>query len=80
MPILEALACGTPVICSRIPAFQEVAGDAGRFFDAEDAAEATAQVAAALLQARPFEQGVSHAHDKRWSDAARSTFEVLTTG
>jgi len=34
IPIIEAMACGTPVIASDIPVFHEVAGDAACYFDA----------------------------------------------
>lgn len=33
LPIVEALAAGTPVICSDIPVFREVAGDDASYFD-----------------------------------------------
>jgi glycosyltransferase involved in cell wall biosynthesis len=33
MPLVEALAAGTPVACAGIPVFREVAGDAAAFFD-----------------------------------------------
>ncbi len=33
MPLLEAMARECPVVCSRIPAFLEVAGDAPEYFD-----------------------------------------------
>jgi glycosyltransferase involved in cell wall biosynthesis len=33
MPALEALACGTPVICSDLPVLHEVAGEDATFFD-----------------------------------------------
>ena len=31
LPVLEAMACGTPVVCSDIPVFREVAGDAAAY-------------------------------------------------
>lgn len=34
LPVVEAMACGTPVACSRLGALEEVAGDAALFFDA----------------------------------------------
>lgn len=33
VPIIEALAAGTPVLCSDIPVFREVAGDLAEYFD-----------------------------------------------
>ena len=39
LPPLEAMACGAPVIASRIPAIEEVVGSAGRFFSPESTAE-----------------------------------------
>jgi glycosyltransferase involved in cell wall biosynthesis len=33
LPVLEAMACGTPVVCAKAAALQEVAGDAALFFD-----------------------------------------------
>ena len=37
LPIVEAQSAGTPVVCSDIPAFKEVAGDASLFVPAEEA-------------------------------------------
>ncbi len=39
IPLLEAMACGTPVLASSIPVFHEVAADAAIFFDPHDTAE-----------------------------------------
>ncbi len=36
LPVLEAMACGTPVICSDIPVLVEVAGDAGWYLPPQD--------------------------------------------
>jgi len=33
LPILEAMACGTPVACADVPVFHEVADDCARYFD-----------------------------------------------
>jgi glycosyltransferase involved in cell wall biosynthesis len=41
IPVLEAMAAGTPVACSRAPALPEVAGDAALLFDPESQAELT---------------------------------------
>jgi len=38
LPVLEAMALGTPVACSDLPALLEVARDAALFFDADDEA------------------------------------------
>ena len=36
MPVLEAMALGTPVACSDLPVLREVAGDSALFFEPED--------------------------------------------
>lgn len=36
IPLLEAMQCGCPIIASRIPSTEEVAGDIPFYFDAED--------------------------------------------
>jgi glycosyltransferase involved in cell wall biosynthesis len=37
LPVLEAMASGTPVVTTRSSAMPEVAGDAGNYIDADDA-------------------------------------------
>ncbi len=39
LPILEAMACGAPVVCSNTSSLPEVAGDAALMFDPEDEEE-----------------------------------------
>jgi glycosyltransferase involved in cell wall biosynthesis len=38
LPILEAMACGKPVLCSNVTSLPEIAGDAALLFDPRDAA------------------------------------------
>ncbi|MGA1823652.1 MAG: glycosyltransferase family 4 protein [bacterium] len=49
IPLLEAMACGTPVLASDIPVFREIAGDAALFFDPYDE-EALAEAMGRVLK------------------------------
>ena len=62
IPVLEAMAQGTPVVCSDIPVFREVAGDAARFVPVDDVAALADAIGSllgddaareALVRARP---------------------------
>ncbi len=48
LPLVEAMAAGTPVVCSDIPVFREVAGDAAAFVPPSDAAAWARTVAEVL--------------------------------
>ncbi len=49
IPVLEAMACGTPVLCSDIPALREVGGTAATYFAVGDATQC-AQALEMLMQ------------------------------
>lgn len=73
LPALEALACGTPVICSDIPALREVtAGHATRFPYGDPAALSEA-LHRALTDPPDPKSGVAHAKTFTWQSCAEAT-------
>ena len=81
LPIVEAMAEGTPVVVSDIPIFRETAADAGGFFD-PDSPESFAAAVRELDDARVWHaRSVAAAERSRgfdWAEAARTLLEVLT--
>jgi glycosyltransferase involved in cell wall biosynthesis len=72
LPVVEAMACGTPVVAAPEPALQEVAGDAAVFTDR--LADGIRQVLAE--RARFSEAGLERAKAFSWRETARVTAEV----
>ncbi len=81
IPILEAMACGTPVICSGIPALREVAGEAAYFIDpysVENIAEGINRVLSEEhLQECLKIRGLARVEDFSWEKCARETWKIL---
>jgi glycosyltransferase involved in cell wall biosynthesis len=79
-PVLEAQACGAPVICSSASSLPEVAGDAAILVAPEDTAALAHAVHLLLSQpaaARALaEQGHRNARRFRWDTCARETAAV----
>ncbi len=80
MPVLESMACGTPVVASRRGALPEVGGDAVAWVEPEDE-EAIAVAVADLLTdtdraARLRAAGLEKAQEFSWENAARQTLTV----
>ena len=77
LPLIEAMACGTPVVCSRNGALQEVAGDAAILVDASDArglATAIRQLREApLLREKYRSAGLRRSATFTWRAAAEAT-------
>jgi glycosyltransferase involved in cell wall biosynthesis len=83
LPPLEAMACGAPVIASRIPSLAEVTGAAALLFAPESVAELTAAIQA-VLSSESMRQTLTDAGTKRaaefsWTRTARLTKEVYAT-
>ena len=81
LPVLEAMACGTPVICSNTSSLPEVAGDAALLVDPYQP-EALAQAMLRLvmdgeLRGELVARGLQQARRFSWRRCARETLAVL---
>jgi glycosyltransferase involved in cell wall biosynthesis len=82
MPVLEAMACGTPVLTSTTSSLPEVAGDAALLVDPHDTAAIAAGLARlvddAPLREHLRQRGLERAARFSWSHCAEETLRVLT--
>ena len=86
-PPLEAMACGTPVVCSNRTSLPEVVGDAALLVDPTDEEALATRMASVLvddgLQEEYRRRGPEHAREFRWDVTAERTVavyrRVLTT-
>jgi glycosyltransferase involved in cell wall biosynthesis len=80
LPVLEAMACGTPVLISEDPALQEVAGNAALSINGEDLRslrEALERLMTdRVLRRRLREGGMRQAARYSWERTARETMDV----
>ena len=80
-PVIEAMACGTPVITSAGSSLPEVAGAAGLFIDPyniSDLAEAMRIVISdADIRERMIHQGAERARQFSWESVAERTLKIL---
>jgi glycosyltransferase involved in cell wall biosynthesis len=76
-PILEAMACGTPVAAARAGSLPEVCGDAAVLFDPHDPEAIAAGVRDALARSEELRPaGIAHAAGFTWEATARSHAEA----
>jgi glycosyltransferase involved in cell wall biosynthesis len=77
IPILEAMACGTPVVTTRGTAMEEVADGAAVLVDARDAEEIAAGIERAATERDTLvPRGLERARAFRWDAVAAATVEV----
>ena len=75
LPVLEAMACGTPVACSRAASLPEVAGEAALYFDPGSDEDIASAMLSGLdnpqLQQELRARGLSRAAQFTWQHAAQ---------
>jgi glycosyltransferase involved in cell wall biosynthesis len=81
--LLEGMASGLPVACSRLGPMPEVLADAGIYFDPEDPAEIAVRiselVASAGLRTRISQKAFAKAQTFSWRRCSHETFGFLAT-
>ena len=80
LPVLEAMACGTPVVCSNTSSLPEAGGTAALYADPHDAAAFAGQIARVLrdgeLRSRMIATGLQRAQQLSWRRTALAVLEV----
>jgi glycosyltransferase involved in cell wall biosynthesis len=74
LPVLEAMACGTPVVAVPDPALQEVAGDAAVWAEEHELGDGIRRAVAE--RHRLIAAGLERAGRFSWPETARRTLEV----
>jgi glycosyltransferase involved in cell wall biosynthesis len=81
LPILEAMASGVPVVCSKIEPLIEVAGDAALFVDPYDHRDIANGLSSALhdseMRTKLIQKGLHRVRDFTWEATAQSTLLFL---
>ena len=82
-PVLEAMACGTPVVCSNSSSLPEVAGKAAILLSPDAPGDWADTIKGVLdsgtLRERMRDEGIRQASRFRWEKTARETWEVYRT-
>ena len=83
MPVLEAMACGTPVVTSKTSALGEVAGDAALLVDPHNAGELADAMVKVLesesLRAALTAKGFARIKQYTWAQAASQTCDLYAS-
>lgn len=77
IPLLQAMATGTPIASSRAASLPEVAGEAALLFDSKNISEMSEAIVRVLsdgaLRERLIKAGLERVHNFSWEKAARET-------
>ena len=82
LPVLEAMAHGTPVVASNAGGIPEAGGDAARYFESGDADQLAAALTEVLRDPAVAEdlrvRGQQRAREMPWSATTRTTLEIIS--
>lgn len=80
IPVIEAMACGTPVVASNLTSLPEIAGDAAVLVDPLNVEEITGAIYNVLsnseLRRQLVKKGLERAKDFSWEKTARETLAL----
>lgn len=81
LPVLEAMATGVPVACSRACALPEAGGDAALYFNSDNVEEIALAmekiVTDTALREKMIADGLAHAKQFSWEKTVRETVELM---
>lgn len=81
IPLLEAMACGTPVVCSNLPVLKEVADKAAMYFDPDDVNDIKEKLSVAInnQQLRTLFRhfGLERVKNFSWAKCAKETLKYI---
>ncbi|MXN91925.1 glycosyltransferase [Flavobacterium sp. Sd200] len=80
IPVLEAMACGCPIVLTKNSSFPEVAAEAGIFFELGNQADLREKISLVVynkdVRDQYIEKGLRHVERFTWQDTAIKTYEV----
>lgn len=81
LPVLEAMACGCPVVCSHAASLPEVGGDAAVYFDPYDVDDMVQKIGMVLkdnkLRNKMIIKGKQQINKFSWDEAGRRVYKIL---
>jgi len=81
IPLLQAMAAGTPIVASNVASIPEIAGDAALYFNPDDAFDMAEKIAK-IIQNEETKQslikaGITRSQNFSWDNCAKATLELI---